>query len=577
MPCQGCRDKSQEPAHPHDDPNLRPAAKSADVPCADCQGPSGLLVIGYCAASGRDVQLVKSAESAHRSGLSAVIVATGSERLPDTGLPVFRIGPRMNLQQGESAIGREAIRIAREMGVEWLVKVAGDTFHPAPGWGRALIDLGESKAADMVATEHHRAGIPNTQVWAARVAFADATYPRPQNPGLAAEGVEPTWAKRIAGLGLAELWYVPPAVRLAEDEWVNFSPADAGIAYLHTHRAGEAALWSAAGGSTPAPDAALAVDIVIPARDEDQQDAFGRMAFPETLKSIADTSAGFRMPNVIVVDDGSERPFPMTQPAGLPLRVLRNPQPLGVDPARNTGAGAGRGDVIGIMDGHMRVETQEGVKCMGGLQRLAALAAEKNAIVVGRCADINHTGKKKDDDYPMCAGSFVRITLPNHGCGIYWNHFVPPAGIRRVNAMMGASYFFPRPIWERLGGFVDCCRCFGFSEEGMALKAAFLDIPIWYCGDVTVSHLFRATSAPYVVDGFEKWMNQCRVLHVAFEADTFREFWLPRMKLIRDWNWNPRHDQALRDEALLKEGLRFKAKKVKTDKEVLAEHFGVTL
>ena len=565
-----------------------------------------LLAIGFCAEvpDERYLVLERSLESARVAGegVARVVVVTGNadrvrelarRSLGGGGIPVIEIPVNPGIQQGEAAIGRAAIEHAKTLGAQWLVKAAGDTFHPMPSWAQNLVRLAERQKASLVATAHHKSGRVNTQVWAARTGLADATFPRPQDPALETQGLEPTWGDRLRRSRLDNLWFAPDSRKLVEGSCVNFAPREPEVAYLHSHEWAVASRWSVTRGPEASAlgnggfsrqslgDGGPSLSIVIPARNEIGKDKQGRLLLPSTIESIAETSQGFAAPEIIIVDDGSDQTLPITRPRGLPLRVFRNPRPLGVDPSRNLGVAASHGDVVGILDGHMRVQTQEGVAIPGGLQRLAALAVERQAIVVGRCAHLE-LPDKKNNDYPLCAASFVRITKPTHVLGAGWNHFHPPEGVRRVNAMLGASYFFPRNIWQKLGGFCDCCRIWGFSEEGMSLKAAFLGIPILYCGDVTVSHWFRAGGPhPFTVDGFEKWINCAKVLRLAFEEETFREFWLPRCKNLprihAAGGWKERHDAAINDEALTREAARFRAQKILSDAEVMFDLFGVEL
>ena len=76
-----------------------------------------------------------------------------------------------------------------------------------------------------------------------------------------------------------------------------------------------------------------------------------------------------------MVDDGSDKPLPPTPYKGI-FHTIRLPKAGGVDPARNIGLWAAQGDVIGVLDGHMRVETQKGEACRFEFQKLAAVALD---------------------------------------------------------------------------------------------------------------------------------------------------------------------------------------------------------
>jgi len=546
-----------------------------------------ILAIGYYSGADTAKRMIldRCLESAAVAGIDPpMLFVTGKQMqgLPD-GVPHVWVGDYQDKQQGEAAIGASILRYAEAGGTDWIVKVAGDTFHPAPGWAAQLIGLATEKDADLVATRHHYERRVNTQVYAVRPAFLRATWPGPQSPRLKENGIEPGWGANIAAAGLSARWHAPKAVMIRTPGCENFSPLEFGIRYDHAHVWVQAKGWKIDGAQEPDKD--IKVSVVMPARDETGTDHEGRQLLPMTLASIADTSRDFGMPETIIVDDGSKSALPLEAPADLPLRLFRNPFPLGVDPSRNIGAAAAGGDCIAIFDAHCKIQTQEGVAIPGGIQRLATEAVTRNAIIVGRCAHWELTETQKDDTAPMIGANFTKLpgAAPTATLGMEWNYCKPAAGIHAINGMLGASYFFPRHIWDRLGGFVDACRFWGYSEEGMALKAAYLGIPIFGCGDVTISHWFRSTGPfPFPIDGFEKYMNSVRVMQVCFEPDLFESFFLPRARVYQVggqplWVWGPRHEAVLTDEALIKEGLRFRAKKIKTDAQVCKELFNLEI
>ena len=321
------------------------------------------------------------------------------------------------------------------------------------------------------------------------------------------------------------------------------------------------------------PDLKAKVSIVVPVRNEVQLNPNRQNAplLSDTFASIQETSPADNLPEVLMVDDGSDKPLPACPYKGV-FHTIRLPTVGGVDPARNRGIQVATGDVIGVLDGHMRVETQKQEPCVNGIQKLAAVALERNALVVARCAHLEMPHHV--DPGNLCGAVFMPLTDPKSQLAISWRSQYPPDGVRRVNAVLGASYFAPREIWRKLQGFVNSCQVWGFSEEGISLKAAFLDVPIYYCGDATISHWFRMKGPhPWPVDDFWRWINRARVLRVAFEEDTFRNFWLPRCK--GNSSWNPRYDPMIEDPGLAAEAEKFRAVKVRKDADILREIFKV--
>jgi glycosyltransferase involved in cell wall biosynthesis len=341
------------------------------------------------------------------------------------------------------------------------------------------------------------------------------------------------------------------------------------------------------------------VSVIIPCRNEDKplwtpeiKDPSGKLvqaammyhsnALQMTLDSVAEPSVGFGTTEAIVVDDASDQPLRFTAPAGLPVRVIRNPIPLGVDPSRNIGIAAARGRAVAILDCHNQIRHQVSREpIMGGLQTLAREVEQRRGLVVGRCGHIEllHRG----DDTPMTGGSFVQIPPrledlkpEKYFFGLGWGCIEPSNQICRVPAILGADYVALRETWLQLDGFVQDCRLWGASEEGVSLKAAFLGLPIWYVGSVTVLHWFRHTGPhPFVVDSYHKWLNYIKVVKVTFDDTTFANWWLPRFQRMA--TWRPEYLRELESPTLLAEMQRFRVRKVRSDANVMRQLFGVTL
>lgn len=521
--------------------------------------------------------LKKCYDSCRHEGLSVALVAGGDAAgveqvraaIPNT--PLHGVWGEFDRQRGECALGLRILEEAERSGVEWIVKIAGDTYHPAPGWATKTIEAGIAAGADLVATMHHRSDWVTTQCYAVRPEFMRRTFP-PMDADYGRIGIEAQWGERIAAAGLDTKWLKLAPVSLAVDGCENLVPAAPELTYLHAHCAASAAAWKKIDSSV-VPDLKLKISIVIPARNEVQVNPYrGNVPLlTDTFNSIRDTSPADNLPECVLVDDGSNEALPAHGYAG-PIRVIRNETSLGVDPSRNIGIQAATGDVIGVIDGHMRVETQEGAACQYGLQKLATLARDRQAIVVARCAHLElpaHRGP------PMCGGVLLPLPAPRSPLAMGWGEYYPPDGVRRVNGLFGASYFAPREIWRRLQYFVNDCRCWGYSEEGLSIKAAFCDVPIFYCGDVTLSHWFRS-NGPHVfgISNYEKFLNRVKVLKVIFSEKAFTEVWLPRCRASTgEGLWQPGWDAELQRPALLEEHARFQAVKVKTDAEILRDIF----
>jgi len=525
-------------------------------------------------------------ESCRREGAPIAIVASGTSagveavRKVIPGIPLYGIYENVaGKQRGEQAIVFKMLEAATAAGAAWIVKVAGDTFHPMPGWSARMMERGDQwgpvNSPRFIATAHSRPDWINTQVFAVRCDVLKATWP-PPDADWERIGIEAQWGERIAAAGLKDKWFTLPSSELGADGCSNWVPTEEGLQYFHAHCMASTKSWKM-GGYEIEPDPTIKCSVVIPARNEVGLDMQGRQLLPQTIVSIGETSAGFDMPECIVVDDCSDKPL-HPWPDYKNLRVIRNPQSFGVDPSRNIGIAAATGDGIAVIDGHSRVETQEATPCMAGIQRAMTLAMQRNAMVVTRCAHLELPGHNGP---PLCGGVFIPLVTAESQLAAGWNSFTPAEGVRRINGMLGACYFAPRWVWEKTQGFVDHCRIWGYSEEGLALKLAFLNIPILFYGDVTIAHWFRREGPhPFFVDAWHKFLNRAKVLRVVFDDDTFWNFWVPRMKACNSHEvtpWGPKWEEALNDPHLVAEAQRFRVRKVRTDAEILSEIFKVKL
>ncbi len=530
---------------------------------------------GPCPLSDKLELLKRCYASAAREGMPVAIIATGDEagveavRKAVPEVPLYGCyGYAGDKQRGEAAIGVMARKAAVAHGADWIVKVAADCHFPTYGWASAFIEAAQVAGKKLAATAHSRPEWVTTQAWCATVEFLEVTWPGPESD-FSAIGIEAVWGQRIRDKGRLLDWRVLPSVHIAADGTENWVPEAAALRYSHAHTLASASGWALASAPTVDADRSINISVVIPARDENQVDHAGRYLLARTVESIEQTSIGMPMPEIIGIDDGSAGKLPWPDRYAGKLRVIRNGESLGVDPARNIGIFAARGDCVGILDGHMAVQGFDGTPCINGIQRLAALAMQRNALVVARCA---HLEMPSHNGHPaLCGGDILPLDSPKSQLALAWKHIEPPVGIHPVNAVLGASYFMPRALWIRTGGFVNDCRCWGYSEEGLSIKAAFMGIPVLCFADVTIAHWFRPNGPhPFPVDPWHKTANRGKVLRVTFGDKAFSEVWLPRLRLIE---WDARMEESMKSHSILSEAARFDAVKVRSDSEVLRDLF----
>ncbi len=538
-----------------------------------------LIAIGVYAAPGTSTVSTPLAEkmdilrqvyeACRHEGQPVAFFATGDPeavRAVLPGIPLHGVYGVSGRQHGETAIVAKMALEAKRMRLPWVMKIAGDCFFTRPGWAAAwLAGVLEHKAL-LAACKHHRPDWITTQCFLANTDFLLATWP-PADSDFNRIGVEAHWGEAVAKAAPAGAWWRVPHKMHAADGCSNCVPADAAMTYEHAHSKASAAGWKVT-VPTIEPDKSLKISIIMPARNEDQKDRQGNYLLEKTIQSIEATSEGFEAPEIIIVDDGSTRPLPLAKYRGN-LRVIRNPLSLGVDPSRNIGLHAATGDVSGVIDAHQYIQDQQGVPDPGAIQRAATVAMQREALVVANCVHLELTPAPG----PVLTGaSFVPLNDPKTQLAIGWNMYTPHEGIRPVNAILGACYFASNPMWARLQYFVNDCRCWGYSEEGLSLKAHFMGVPILHYGGAFFSHWFRPTGPhPYAVDGWHKILNRAKVLKVTFGEKAYKEVWEPRIK--GHPTWQPKWEELLGAHSLLCEAARFQAVKTVSDEQVLKEVF----
>jgi hypothetical protein len=191
-------------------------------------------------------------ESARASGADEIILCAIGDgprlRLwPElAGIRVIPVGANPGLPVGERRAVRAAIAEARAGGFEWIVKAGADVFHPRPGWAKEMVRRGMAApggAALVAGICNNRCAV--TKVFAARTDFLARTWPEDSEVAKLGAGavLERIWTATIEKLGLTKLWLPLPCRQRFEGKANWWTPADAALAYEHTHSAAAAGQW----------------------------------------------------------------------------------------------------------------------------------------------------------------------------------------------------------------------------------------------------------------------------------------------------------------------------------------------
>lgn len=173
--------------------------------------------------------------------------------------------------------------------------------------------------------------------------------------------------------------------------------------------------------------------------------------------TVADLLANIRPPDeIVVVDDNSF--IVQSVPREWPVRLVRTDTPVGSGPAKHMAAGLCTGDLVIVMDAHMRVPVD----------------------FVGIIADEH----RRSPWAVLCPRSHGMESLSTHdGMG---GHFTTESGFWKVSwaqhrpaefhsyavpAVIGGCYCIPRCVLSRIGGYAPGFAGYGLEEEYLSLRA----------------------------------------------------------------------------------------------------------
>lgn len=219
-----------------------------------------------------------------------------------------------------------------------------------------------------------------------------------------------------------------------------------------------------------------------------------------TLDSMM--SASCQLPfEIIVVDDGStDASVSSSFSSGSPVRMICTPG-LGVAPARNAGARIAAGEILVFCDAHISVPD-------GWLDILSRTLDEEHCAAV--TPGIGHL---EPNDFIALYRIAASAPLHAVGCGrvfrtLISNTWLPMHGApKECPILSGGCFAVRRDVWERVGGYEDAFRGYGYDEEEISLKLWLFGFRLMTAPDVTVLHRFRP-AAPYQILGRHALHNQ---------------------------------------------------------------------
>jgi N-acetylglucosaminyl-diphospho-decaprenol L-rhamnosyltransferase len=229
----------------------------------------------------------------------------------------------------------------------------------------------------------------------------------------------------------------------------------------------------------------------------------------ECLQSVASVEApDLRIERVVVVDNcSSDRSAEDLDTAGLPVRLVRNPENLGFARACNQGASGSRADYLLFLNPDTRLLPDS-------LSRPVAFMESRQAASVGICGvrNVGDEGQVMPSTarFPTLRIFIGKMTgLSEVLPAVFPTQFLRPEETetsRFVDHVIGAFFLIRRSLFEDLGGFDE--RFFLYYEEvDLSLRARQLGFRSYYCAEASVYHRGRASSDQAVSDSFSHHLH----------------------------------------------------------------------
>lgn len=217
---------------------------------------------------------------------------------------------------------------------------------------------------------------------------------------------------------------------------------------------------------------------------------------------------------IIVVDDGSDEEVESRIPWS-DVRVIKTPGRLGAGPAKRYGGMAATGDIIVLLDAHMRFNQS----WLSDIVEAHELFPE--SIFCPACRDFPVDSKF------LGSGAYF-----NPQMDVKWLNRGPLDTIDRVPAVLGACYVIPKNIWDDLQGFNPCFHGWGMEEQDLSLRSWLYGYEVRRINKLCVLHRFNREMKGHFLNSWEVWYNQMAFAFCVFEDGVFDDIWWPYFRAI---------------------------------------------
>lgn len=218
---------------------------------------------------------------------------------------------------------------------------------------------------------------------------------------------------------------------------------------------------------------------------------------------------------IIVIDDCSTEAVEPRLRSFPTVTVSRTPERLGAGPAKSYGGHLASGDLIVLMDGHLRFSQDWLRKAADAHSRFP------NAVL---CAV--STGFEQDFAFEGAGARFNRRELL--GLGLSWLGVRERELVDLVPAVLGGCYFIPRTIWKTLGGLNPNLQGWGFEEQDLSLRAWASGFECRCINGLRVAHNYNRTiDSENRLDTWHVIYNALVVALTVFDDQNFNARFLP--------------------------------------------------
>ncbi|MEK0325894.1 MAG: glycosyltransferase family 2 protein, partial [Nitrosopumilus sp.] len=202
-----------------------------------------------------------------------------------------------------------------------------------------------------------------------------------------------------------------------------------------------------------------------------------------TIQNLVNTQR--HLHEIIVIDDCSVMRLGSTlthiNMQGIPLKLIEFDKPRGVGAARHIGCKEASGDIVMVVDAHMRFPTD----CINRM--LAHIERHPEAII---CPCSTAFTECNLDDF-CGTGAYLRLDATRG----YVSTWLPMKQLDdpcpQVPSVLGACYMLRKPLLERLGGWGPGLRGWGCDEEYISIRAWLLGHEVRLALDTYAAHFYQ--------------------------------------------------------------------------------------